>query len=99
MSEHVQEDPVEGRLQVPRRRVLRERGGGALPLRGRRLGAFRELHGHADDQRRALHRPLHPLRDVLLPRVHPEVGATGSRGRRDVTGGVRPDRCVYPPRG
>ena len=40
MSEHVQEDPVEGRLQVPRRRVLRERGGGALPLRGRRLGAF-----------------------------------------------------------
>jgi hypothetical protein len=77
--------------QFPRRRVLRERGGGTLPLRGRRLGAFRELHGHAGDQRRTLHRPL--------DRVHPEVGATGSRGRRDVTDGVRPDRCVCPPMG
>jgi hypothetical protein len=50
MSEHVQEGPVEGRLQVPRGRALRERGGGAQPLRGRSLGAFWELHDHAGER-------------------------------------------------
>jgi hypothetical protein len=65
MSEHVQEDPVEGRFQVPRAffvsagvELYLYAVGVSVPF-----GSFTVTPG---DQRRALHRPLHPLRDVLL---------------------------------
>jgi hypothetical protein len=85
MSEHVQ-DPVEGRLEVPRRRVLREPRGWDLYLYAVGVsvpfGSFTVTPG---DQRRALHRPLHPLRDVPLPGLSGSREPPGPRGRGDVT--------------
>src|SRR5262249_19281049 len=103
----VQEDSLAGRVQVPRGRLLRERGGSVLPLPGPRFGAD-PGHGPRPDargQRRALHRPCRPLPDLLLPRFHPKVekpfdplSGDGGRGTRDLTPRLTPDRYACDPR-
>src|SRR5262245_16231053 len=72
---HIQEDSVARRVQVPRGRLLRERGGSFLPLPDPRLGTdpWYGPHPDARDQRRALHRSRRPLLDRLVPRFHPKM--------------------------
>jgi hypothetical protein len=70
--EHAREDSMARRVQVPCRRLLRERGILFYLHLARVFGAAlgHEFYRDARDQRRALHRPFRSLPDLLLPRLH-----------------------------
>ena len=70
--EHLQEDSMARRVEIPCRHLLRRRRDSFLPLPSPRFGAAlgHEVYRDARDQRRALHSPCCSLPDLLLPRFH-----------------------------